>query len=77
MSSFLTGIVGKTLLEVLKGLLFQISWKIILERFATRTVVWGLETLKGLTTNDVMQETVDDIINALQGKRLKEIPQKE
>ncbi len=75
--NFLTVIVGKTLLEVLKGLFFQIGWKIILERFATRTVVWGLETLKGLTTNDVMQETVDDIINALQGKRLKEIPQKE
>ncbi|HBC3447601.1 TPA: hypothetical protein KDY51_001458 [Vibrio parahaemolyticus] len=75
--NFLTGIVGKTLLEVLKGLFFQIGWKIILERFATRSVVWGLETLKGLTSNDVMQETVDDIINALQGKRLKEIPQKE
>ncbi|TOO35560.1 hypothetical protein CGH37_14305 [Vibrio parahaemolyticus] len=75
--NFLTGIVGKTLLEVLKGLFFQIGWSIILERFATRLVVWGLETLKGLTTNDVMQETVDDIINALQGKRLKEIPQKE
>ncbi len=77
MSSFLTGIVGKTLLEVLKGLFFQIGWSIILERFATRLVVWGLETLKGLSTNDVLQETVDDIINALQGKRLKEIPQKE
>lgn len=75
--AFLTGIIGKTLLEVLKGLFFQISWKIILERFATRAVVWGLETLKGLTTNDVMQETVDDIIASLQGKRLKEIPQKE
>ncbi|MEK2149705.1 hypothetical protein WOC01_00465 [Vibrio parahaemolyticus] len=75
--NFLTGIVGKTLLEVLKGLFFQIGWKIILERFATRLVVWGLETLKGLSTNDVLQETVDDIINALQGKRLKEIPQKE
>ncbi|MBE3976028.1 hypothetical protein HJ138_17450 [Vibrio parahaemolyticus] len=75
--AFLIGIIGKTLLEVLKGLFFQISWKIILERFATRAVVWGLETLKGLTTNDVMQETVDDIIASLQGKRLKEIPQKE
>lgn len=75
--NFLTGIVGKTLLEVLKGLFFQIGWPIILERFATRLVVWGLETLKGLSTNDVLQETVDDIINALQGKRLKEIPQKE
>ncbi|EGQ8192699.1 hypothetical protein AB0533_001624 [Vibrio parahaemolyticus] len=75
--NFLTGIVGKTLLEVLKGLFFQIGWSIILERFATRLVVWGLETLKGLSTNDVLQETVDDIINALQGKRLKEVPQKE
>ncbi|BDR15687.1 hypothetical protein [Vibrio sp. STUT-A11] len=75
--NFLTGIVGKTLLEVLKGLFFQIGWSIILERFATRLVVWGLETLKSLSTNDVLQETVDDIINALQGKRLKEIPQKE
>ncbi|EGQ8052679.1 TPA: hypothetical protein NKQ43_002587 [Vibrio parahaemolyticus] len=75
--NFLTGIVGKTLFEVLKGLFFQISWTIILERFATRLVVWGLETLKGLSTNDVLQDTVDDIIAALQGKRLKEIPQKE
>ncbi|HCG7749273.1 TPA: hypothetical protein NJ442_003213 [Vibrio parahaemolyticus] len=75
--NFLTGIVGKTLLEVLKGLFFQIGWSIILERFATRLVVWGLETLKGLSTNDVLQETVDDIINALQGKRLKEVTQKE
>ncbi|EGQ8451971.1 hypothetical protein GTP28_10370 [Vibrio parahaemolyticus] len=75
--NFLTGIVGKTLFEVLKGLFFQISWTIILERFATRLVVWGLETLKGLSTNDVLQDTVDDIITALQGKRLKEIPQKE
>ncbi|MDW3165424.1 hypothetical protein [Vibrio sp. Y184] len=75
--NFLVGIVGKTLLEVLKGLVFQISWTIILERFATRLVVWGLETLKGLSTNDVLQDTVDDIIAALKGKRLKEIPQKE
>ncbi|HHG3392661.1 TPA: hypothetical protein ACPVY6_001949 [Vibrio parahaemolyticus] len=75
--NFLVGIVGKTLLEVLKGLVFQISWTIILERFATRLVVWGLETLKGLSTNDVLQDTVDDIIAALEGKRLKEVPQKE
>ncbi|MEZ8060463.1 hypothetical protein [Vibrio splendidus] len=74
---FLSGIIGKTLLEVLKGLFFQIGWKIILERFATRLVVWGLETLKGLSTNDVLQNTVDDVIASLQGKRLKEIPQKE
>jgi len=74
---FLTGVIGKTLLEVLKGLVLQITWKVILERFATRLVVWGLEVLKNLTTNDVVQETVDDVIASLQGKRLKEIPKKE
>lgn len=74
---FVIGILGKTLFDVLKGLVFQIGWKIILERFATRLVVWGLETLKGLSTNDVVQGTVDDVIASLQGKRLKEIPQKE
>ncbi|WEM43514.1 hypothetical protein PTW35_06910 [Photobacterium sp. DA100] len=75
--NFITGVLLKTLLDVLKGLFFQIGWKIILERFATRGVVWGLETLKNLTTNDVVQATVDDVIASLQGKRLKEIPQKE
>ncbi|MGF1702959.1 hypothetical protein L4D09_21965 [Photobacterium makurazakiensis] len=75
--NFVTGVMLKTLIEVLKGLFFQIGWKIILERFATRAVVWGLETLKNLTTNDVMQATVNDVIAALQGKRLQEIPKKE
>jgi len=75
--SFITGVMLKTLLEVLKGLFFQIGWKIILERFATRAVVWGLETLKNLTTNDVVQATVDDVVASLQGKRLKEVPKKE
>ena len=75
--SFLTGIIGKALLEILKGLFFQIGWKVILERFASRLVVWGLEALRDLSTNDVIQETVDDVIASLQGKRLKEIPQKE
>ncbi len=72
--SFLTGIFGKTMWEVLKGLLFQIGWRIVFERFATRLVIWGLETLKNLTTNDVVEETVNDVLLSLQGKRLKEIP---
>ncbi|WP_281222118.1 hypothetical protein [Photobacterium sanguinicancri] len=75
--NFITGVLLKTLLEVLKGLFLQIGWKIILERFATRAVVWGLETLKNLTTNDVVQGTVDDVIASLQGKRLLEVPKKE
>ncbi|HDM8044329.1 TPA: hypothetical protein P0E04_002484 [Vibrio campbellii] len=75
--SFLTGIIGKTLFEILKGLFLQITWKVVLERFASRTIIWGLKALRDLSTNDVIQETVDDVIASLQGKRLKEIPQKE
>jgi len=68
------GIFGKSLWEIVKGIFLQITWQVIVERFATRMVVWGLEKLKTLTTNDVMQNTVDDVLLSLQGKRLKEVP---
>lgn len=73
--SFLTGIIGKTLWEVLKGMFFQVAWKVILERLASRLVIWGLEKIKTLSTNDVTQETVNDIILSLKGKKLKEVEQ--
>ncbi|EKO3439111.1 hypothetical protein RRK63_002861 [Vibrio fluvialis] len=73
--NFLTSILGKTLWEVLKGLFFQVAWKVILERFASRLVIWGLEKIKNLSTNDVTQETVNDIILSLKGKKLKEVEQ--
>lgn len=72
--NFLIGIFGKSLLDIAKGIFLQITWQVIVERFATRVVVWGLEKLKTLTTNDVVQGTVDDVLKALQGKRLKEVP---
>ena len=71
----ITGILGKTLWEVLKGLILQVAWKVILERIASRLVIWGLEKLETLTTNDVTQETVNDIIHSLKGKKLKEVEQ--
>ncbi|ENP7457761.1 hypothetical protein ACEC37_001488 [Vibrio fluvialis] len=73
--NFLTSILGKTLWEILKGLFFQVAWKVILERFASRLVIWGLEKIKTLSTNDVTQETVNDIILSLKGKKLKEVEQ--
>lgn len=72
--NFLMGIFGKSLWDIVKGIFLQITWQVIVERFATRMVVWGLEKLKTLTTNDVMQNTVDDVLLSLQGKRLKEVP---
>ena len=83
--TFLTGVLTNTMLkvlisslmEVLKGILFQIGWKVVLERFATRLILWGLTTLKKLSTNDVVDETIEDVMASLRGKRLKEVPDKQ
>ena len=40
------------------------------ERFVTRLVIWGLEKLRDMSTNDVVDQTVTDIIESLKGKRL-------
>ncbi|MGL4225941.1 MAG: hypothetical protein ACRCSE_12595 [Vibrio sp.] len=71
--NLITKVLGKTLWDVAKGIFFQITWKVILERFASRLVIWGLEEIKSLSTNNVTQETVDDIIMSLKGKKLKEV----
>ncbi len=72
---FMFKIVFKTVWEVIQGLLFQVAWKVVLERFASRLVIWGLEKLKSLSTNDVTQDTLDDVIMSLKGKKLKEVEQ--
>ena len=83
MMTFLTGLLTNTMLKVLlsslvdviKGILFQIGWKVVLERFATRLILWGLSALKQLSTNDVVDETIEDVMASLRGKRLKEVPE--
>lgn len=59
--------------ELLLATVAKVAWKAVAERFFTRLVVYGLEKLKDLSTNDVIDETVDDIIQSLKGKRLKVI----
>lgn len=59
--------------ELLLATVAKVAWKAVAERFFTRLVVYGLEKLKALSTNDVVDETVDDIIQSLKGKRLKVI----
>ena len=57
--------------EALLSLIGKIGWKIIGERLSTRLVVYGLNKLKNLSTNSVVDSTVDDIIKMLKGKGLK------
>ena len=59
--------------EIFLSLLAKIAFKAVGERFATRLVVYGLDKLKDYSENNVVDETVDDVINQLKGKRLKVI----
>ena len=67
----MVGILFTMLKEIFLSLIAKIAFKTVLERFSTRLVVYGLEKLKDYSTNDVVDETVQDVINQLKGKRLK------
>lgn len=57
--------------ETFLSLVAKIAFKVVLERFFTRLVIYGLNKLKDYSTNDVVDSTVDDIISSLKGKKLK------
>ncbi|QSX32479.1 hypothetical protein JYB87_11955 [Shewanella avicenniae] len=59
--------------ETFMALIAKIAFKTILERFFTRLVVYGLKKLRDLNTNEVVDDTLSDIILSLSGKRLKVI----
>lgn len=66
--SFLTGGLGLTkalVVEVVAAIFKRIAWKVVLERFLTRVLVACLLRLKGLTSNQIYQGTVDSIIKQL------------
>lgn len=63
-------IIWLVLKETLLAMVAKVAWKAVAERFLTRLVIYGLEKLRDMSTNDVLQTTVNDIITSLQGKRL-------
>jgi len=71
----MTTILFTMLKEIFLSLIAKIAFKAVGERFATRLVVYGLNKLKDYSTNEVVDETVDDVINQLKGKKLQVIEQ--
>lgn len=67
----MTTIMFNLLKETFLALIAKIAFRTIAERFMTRLVIYGLQKLKDYSTNDVIDETVQDIIDQLKGKRLK------
>ncbi|MCD8522568.1 MAG: hypothetical protein LRY66_06035 [Saccharospirillaceae bacterium] len=61
----------KLLVDAISALIGRIGWKIIVERLITRLVVAGLRKLASMTTNTLMKETVEEIVNQLLKDGLK------
>ena len=68
--SLLGGLTWKLAGDVTAAVLGRIRWTVVLERLLTRMLVATLRWIKELSTNDVVDETVDDIIEQLKDKRL-------
>jgi len=65
-----TTILFKLIKETTLAFISKVAWKAVFERFYTRLVVFGLNKLKAMSTNDVVDDTVQDIIDSLKGKKL-------
>tara|TARA_R110001606_G_scaffold225075_1_gene373167 strand:- start:657 stop:974 length:318 start_codon:yes stop_codon:yes gene_type:complete len=69
------GIFANLVKEALLALVMKIEWKVVIERATTRIVVAGLHRLAALSTNQLLTETVEDFVNQLQSKGLKQANQ--
>lgn len=67
----MTTIMFNLLKEAFLSLVGKIAFRVLAERFMTRLVIYSLQKLKDYSTNDVVDKTVQDIIDQLKGKRLK------
>lgn len=65
------GIVFALLKDVALSVVTKIAFKVVAERFATRLVIHGLKKLKNYSTNEVVTDTVNDVLVQLKGKKLK------
>lgn len=70
--NFITGVLLKTLLEVITGKIMSLGWRVLAERLVTRILVWALVKLREMSTNEVVDGTVTDILAQLKGKKLPE-----
>ena len=69
----MTNIMYNLLKEVFLSLVGKLAFKVLAERFMTRLVIYGLEKIRSYTTNEVIEETVQDVLSQLKGKKLKVI----
>ena len=71
--SMLSALTWKLVADTFSAVVGRITWTVVLERLLTRGLVATLRWLKELSTNDVVDETVELIIAMLEEKRLARV----
>ncbi len=78
MSAFILSIIKKLAIDVVLKLVYEvvlmmlgrINWKIVIERFVSRLVSWGIERLANMKTNSLGKDTAIDILRQMQDEGL-------
>lgn len=64
------GIVLNMIKDALLAMVMKVEWKVVIERATSRIVVRGLHRLASLSSNSLLTETVDDMVQQLERKGL-------
>lgn len=66
----LSAVTTDLIIDTAQAVLGRIQWPVVFERLLTRLIINGLRWIQRLSTNDVVDETVDLIASMLEQKRL-------
>lgn len=58
-------LIGGLVVDTLQASLRKVDWAVVIERLVSRVVVMGLRKLEQMTTNQLLKDTVDNIIEQL------------
>ena len=69
--SALWSIIGNLIKESVMAVFGKLRWKVLLERSLSRLLVYILVSLRGLSSNELWQTQLDDIIKVLTNPDVK------
>ena len=58
-------LIGGFVVDALQATIRKVDWAVVIERLVSRAVVMGLRKLERMTTNKLVKDTVDNMIEQL------------
>lgn len=58
-------LIAGLVVDTLQATIRKVDWAVVIERLVSRVVVMGLRKLERMTTNKLLKDTVDNIIEQL------------